>query len=194
VFVETFQKASQSDVVRRLSITDPLAEVLDSGSLEARRERTDRAKWDATIDEATATWAGYLVDLGERQSFVSIHLQSGAIAGGQVVGVGSDIVVLSHAGDTISIAMDAIGCVEPSDIRVVANGERVGADATLASAIRQAAEKKADAILTLRGSASVVRGRIHSCGEDLCTVMTTMTPRRYVYIPVQAIAMVRTTT
>jgi hypothetical protein len=193
VVVELYQRASQPNVIRRLSITDPFTEALDDGNFEAGRELRDRTRWDAIVNEETATWAGFLVDLGEQQSFVSIHLQCGAIAGGQVIGVGADVVVLSHAGDTIAIASDAIGCVEPSDIRVTANGERVGADATLASTMRRAADEKADAIITLRGSASVVRGRIHSCGVDLCTVMTTMTPRRYVHVPVSAIAMFWTT-
>lgn len=148
-----------------------------------------RERWLRQQATETATLAGILVDLAEKQTEVSMLLGANT-AGGRLVGVGQDCcVVVDRGGAATIVAVAHLGAVRVAGPRggtEEASGQRPPPGTwTLVDALAVLATERSPARLALRGG-EVVSGTMIASGTDVVTVRLPATALR-VHIPIGGI-------
>lgn len=159
---------------------------------EARSERDfderQARRWQSQVDEESATWEGTLLDLAEAEAHVALDTTRGTRIVGQLVAVGTDVLVLRRAGSPESwlrrSTVAAAGILERSP---VARGSRDAPTATLQQLLFDASAHRPNITFVLHGVAAALSGVLISCGADVCVVRTDGEVRRSVLVHVPSI-------
>ncbi len=158
----------------------------DTRTREAVAART-RERWLRQQAQEGATWLGVLVDLAERGSDVTVGLD-GRSASGRLVGVGSDLCVLAHAGATTLIALAHVHSVRAGGTPPAAGSDRRPAlQVSLPEALAALAAERDPVTVTLGGGGEV-RGVLVAMGADVVTLRSRTRPWTHTYVPLAAIA------
>jgi hypothetical protein len=171
---------------RLIKRTDPLIDLLDRARDEAaaqtRRVRATRVG----VATETATFAGLLVDLSEAGDPVVIELADGSERRARIEAVGADVLVLEPTpGQRALLAMRAIVGVDTPGKRRHAIGDREPARVTLGTLVAAYAPMRPDVVVRREHTGARLRGRLWSCGIDLCSVRTE--DGRLVHVPLDAL-------
>lgn len=136
----------------------------------ARRRSSER--WLRQQAEEEATFAGVLIDLGERGAPVAVHTGTGRVHRGRISLVGADFVRITVplAGEVL-VALKVVSSVRTERDEPVVAGDRTSSSRlTLAEMITGlAAERERALFVPLDGRAPVC-GTVRSVGQDLVVV------------------------
>lgn len=148
--------------------------------------------------EATATWAGLLVDLAERRATVSVAAGSRRVTG-RVAGVGLDFCVLEPTGAGAAVVpfagMSSVrseGASSPVSTCAGSSpaGDRRGAlELSFAAALATLADERALVALG-SGDGDTLAGELVSVGEDVVTLRGPEPTRRLVYARLSSVRIV----
>jgi len=156
-----------------LSDRDPMA-ALHRWIAEARVDdaAARRAKQRWLEDQAgdTATVAGVLLDLGERELTVQVTTAAGRHVRGVVAGLGADFVTFRDARGVLAVVpLRAVALVRPGPGVRAATGDRMpGLDAAFSEALAAFAVERPD--VTVHAAGDDVHGRLVAAGIDVLTV------------------------
>jgi hypothetical protein len=163
-----------------------LADARVEGSADARA----REHWLRAAADADATFAGVLLDLGERGAPVAVATVAARRLQGVVQVLGADFVAIRTAvGTEVLLAISAIASVRTAPAVGAASGERVvTTDLRLADVLAELAAERARARLLLLDGNDVVTGELRSVGQDVVTVRTEGEPPALAYVRTTALA------
>ncbi len=180
---------SLTDRVRERA--DPFDRLLQvSVGSDAHTQRQGR-RWQAQIEEESATWEGTLLDFAEAQAHLSLATFRGAQIVGRLVGVGTGVLVIQRSGApdlwlrTASVA--SVASVSPRTGRQTTRGSREVTPVSMQDLLFQASATRPSLTLIVAGQANPLNGVLLSCGADVCTVKTDGELRRTVLVHIPAI-------
>jgi hypothetical protein len=155
---------------------DGMAARLDRWVAEARVEdaarRRSSERWLRQQAEEEATFAGVLIDLGERGAHVAVHTSSGRVHRGRISVVGLDFmrVEVPMAGDVL-VALKVISSVRTDRDEPVVTGDRASSSRlALAEMITGLAAERDRALFVPLDGRGPVCGTVRSVGQDLVVV------------------------
>ena len=164
--------------------------LLDRAADEQRGAERRNRTTAATIDEEEATFLGLLIDIAETDEQTSVSVVDGTDHLARIDSVGTDFVILKTIlGRRLLVPVAQIVGVETPGKRRRSSGQREPSDVTLASLLFAYASLRPDVSIGRIGRTDAVRGRLWSCGRNLCTVRTD--DARLVHIPIGSINEVR---
>ncbi|HEX4819579.1 MAG TPA: hypothetical protein VFV00_05190 [Acidimicrobiales bacterium] len=161
----------------------------DARSTDAAGARA-RARWLRVQAEESATFAGVLVDLAERNTTVVVHGPAGRRHRGVVVLVASDFcAVRTDAGRDVLIAYRGISSIRP-DLRAETSlGDRsVRAELGFAEMLNIVAADRPRVLITTLVPSEGVAGELRSVGRDVVAIRTDGDARVPTYVPIEVIA------
>lgn len=156
---------------------DPTVELRDDEAVRAAATSRSEQRLQTRISAESATFAGTLRDLAERQAGATVLLEDDHGVQGTLLGVGSDHVVLATTTRQRAwIRTDGIVAVRADpDVRVpVAQGHRPPGDRL--SLLERLATWEVDRpalALLVRGRREPMRGRLVAVGEDVISLELT---------------------
>jgi hypothetical protein len=150
-------------------------------------ERQSR-RWQSQVDEESATWEGTLLDLAEAQSQVALDTTRGTRIVGQLIGVGTDVLVVRRSGSPdLWVRLSTVATAGILERSPKARGSRIAPAATIHGMLFDAAGYRPNVSLILRGVPTALSGVLMSCGADVCTVRTDGDVRRSVLVHLASI-------
>jgi hypothetical protein len=186
---------------RRLPSADAVASLLAGGDLRARLDRwaaearsdeaaaaRARQRWMRQAASESATFAGVLLDLAERQTAVLVTCTSSRRHHGVVTIVGRDFCALrighqgairpgSDGGHDVLIAYRGLTSVRPNAADEGPLGDRApGVDLTLAEVLVACAADR-PRVLVVAGIGEGIAGELRAVGHDVVTVRPDGEPR-----------------
>ena len=170
---------------------DQWVRLLDRATEEHRAAGRRIRSMAAKIDEEEATLLGLLIDIAETDEQASVSVVDGSDHLARIDSVGVDVVILiTSLGRRLLVPLRQIVGVEtPSKRTRPLSGQREPAEIGLASLLFAYAPLRPEVSLRRTGRTDQVRGRLWSCGRNVCTIRTD--DARLVHIPIDAIAEVR---
>ncbi len=166
-------------------ITRWLAEQRSDDATAAR----NRERWLRQQAQEEGTFAGVLLDLGEREHAVVVHARGDRRHRGEIRAVAGDFVVLgSPRALDVLITFDGIVSVRPEVRSPATVGDRtIALDTTLADVlVGLAGERPRVFLTTLDGTG--LAGQLRAMGRDVLTLRLDGEDHSLVYVPVSAIA------
>jgi hypothetical protein len=163
--------------------------IADARSEDAAAARS-RERWLRLQADESATFAGVLVDLGERGTPVVVHGRAGRRHRGTVAAVAADFCALRTSGaHDVLLAFAGIGSVRPDPHQQGPAGDRVvRAEIGLAEMLSVlAAERPRVLTFTITDSTGIA-GELRSVGRDVVTLRLDGDPRATAYVAISAIA------
>lgn len=166
-------------------ITRWLAEQRSDDAAAAR----SRERWLRQQAQEEGTFAGVLLDLGERERAVVVHAVGNRRHRGAIRAVAGDFVVLgSERALDVLISFDGIMSVRPDAQAPATVGDRtVALETTLGDVlVGLAGERPRVFVTTLDGTG--LAGELRAVGRDVLTLRLDGEDRSLVYVPLAAIA------
>jgi hypothetical protein len=156
---------------------------VDQAALERSRER-----WLREVADQEATFAGTLLDLGERGAAVTVRTRAGRAHHGAVEVVGAGFVALRlRRGAVALVRMEAINVVRTAPAEDLVLGDRtVRSELRLDDVLRELAADRERVLLVAGDGADVVSGELRAVGLDVAVVRSEGPPSS-VYVPLGAI-------
>ena len=154
----------------RVPEKDPWVELLDAGRVAEAGAARARQRWLEVAAAESATVAGVLLDLAERQEMVSVGIAGGGLVLGVVAGVGADVVVLDKgSGPWVLVPLRAVVAVRPLDGAAPLGDRPPPEGPTLVDLLARSGERRDAVVLHLEDGSSVA-GVVDGAGEEVVRV------------------------
>jgi hypothetical protein len=166
--------------------------VASAAADEAAAARS-RERWLRQAATEGATFAGVLVDLGERAAPVVIGGRAGRRHRGVVRAVGADFCGLrTPEGADVLLTYGGISSVRPEGRGTAVVGDRsVTLDVGIAEALAALAEDRPRVLVVTMADADGVAGELSAVGTDVLTLRLDGRGRPSAYLPIPSVAEVR---
>lgn len=153
-----------------------------------------RERWLRQAAGDGATFAGTLLDLAERRAPVVVTGRAGRRHRGTVAAVGADFCALRLADrSAVLVTFAGIASVRPEPHAEPTTGDRaVDVDVGLAEALAAIAEDRPRVLVVTMADPDGLAGELRAVGRDVLTVQLDGPSRSVAYVPLVAVAEVRT--
>lgn len=166
--------------------SDPFQELLDDARADVAARSRSVERWQRQRAEEGASFAGVLLDLGERGGVVTVTTEAGNDHRGRVVGVARDFVeVRTASARTVYVRLEAVAVLRPGGNadHGAASAERVGHhDRTLGEQLALLVVDRPRVTVVATADRAPLTGELRGVGSDVVTVRLDGPARDVAYV------------